>query len=121
MDVKPRSNKLKRLEKKRKLEAQATRWVREDPKAAAARALLSHCLRHGSRSLPREPNPLLRMIDEVQDGLLAPTSHLHDVVKLFADIVPGKPSSDCPLAVDMESLGRLVFLVSPAFGLVPWA
>ena len=116
MDVKPRSNKLRRLEKKRKLEAQAARWVREDPKAAATRDLLSHCLRLAASSLPREPNPLLRMIDEVQDGHLL-TSDLHDAVKLFADINPASRWSGCPLTVDVESLGRLVFLCHRRTGL----
>src|SRR5262249_55182653 len=109
MDVKPKSNKLKRLERKRKLEEQAARRVREDTKAvAAARTLLADRFPlPGLKSPFRGPSQLLRVIVEGQDVPLAPASDLHGLARLFASTDLGKPLSGCPLTPDIEALGHL--------------
>ncbi len=111
MDVKPKSNKIKRLETKRKLEERAARRFRVDTQAAAmARARLAHRLHHGSKSRHDESNALLQMIAELRDGRLTPTSGFYRVAELFAGVNPGLYRTGGPLTVDMETLSRLVFL-----------
>jgi hypothetical protein len=110
MDVKPKSNKLRRLESKRKLQERDERRFRVDTQAVAmSRARLAHRLRRGSESLPSESNPLLRRIAELRAGHLAPTSDLYRVIKPFADINLALYRTGGPVTVDMEALSDLVF------------
>ena len=111
MDVKPKSNKIKRLETKRKLEERTARQFRVDTQAVAmARARLAHRLHHGSKTRYRESNPLLQMIAELRDGRLTPTSDSYDVAKLFSGINPELYRAGSPPTVNLEALSRLVFL-----------
>ena len=110
MDVKPRSNKLKRVEAKRKLEERAASRFRRDTQAAAmSRARVAHRPGRRSESLSRESNLLLRRIAELRAGDLAPTSDLYRVVKPFADINLAMHRTGGSPTVDMDALSDLVF------------
>jgi hypothetical protein len=110
MDAKPKSNKLKRIEAKRKLELKAERrgWV--DPKVAAAAKVVraEHALKE-SKSVRTDPERLLRSILDGEKVRVPLNSDLHVIVKLFERVEPGKPVT-YPLRPDLTAFRRLVLL-----------
>ena len=106
MDVKPRSNKIKRLE------GRAEERVRQGGKVVAATmALLAERFPLvGGKAPFRGPNQLLRLIVAGQDVHQLPASDLDGVARFFARIDPSRSRGDAPLTPDMEALGRLVLI-----------
>jgi hypothetical protein len=108
MDAKPKSNKLKRIEAKRKLELKAERQGKVDPKIAAGLWLerAKHALRQ-SKSVRTDPERLLQSILDGEQVRVPLNSDLHAVVKLFEQVDPEKPVT-YPLQPDLTAFRRLV-------------
>jgi hypothetical protein len=108
MDVKPKSNKLKRLEMRRKREARAERRAREDARAAAAarRRRVDQALRSSGR--PRlSTRQTLGMIIEGRDVPAAIGGDLAPVARLFQDLRRRSSRSPELPGPDLDALKRL--------------
>jgi hypothetical protein len=109
MDVKPKSNKLKRLEAKEKRERRAERQARENARAAAANRLrqAEQALRE-SGALLRGAKRVLRMIVEGQDVGVPPASDLAVIARMFGNLRRFKLRRADPPRPDVAALRRLV-------------
>jgi PcfJ-like protein len=108
MDVKPKSNKLRRLEAKEKLARRAERQARENAKAAAAnRMRLAEQALRESGMLHRGAKRVLRMIVEGQDVGVPPASDLAVIARLFANLERFKAHQADPPRPDVAALRRL--------------
>jgi hypothetical protein len=108
MDAKPKSNKLKRLEKKRKLELRAQKRAEERASALAASQLdRAERAFRAAKAVRRDiPRFLERLAGGEQPGdLLSP--ELNQLAHLFETINRRKPCG-YPLAPDADSFRRLV-------------
>jgi hypothetical protein len=108
MDAKPKSNKQKRLEKKRKQELAAVRRAQEDPRAAAAAkiARAERALKEWKvmrRDLPR----FLERLTAGEPPLAPVHSEVGQLARLFATIDKRKPGK-YPLPPDAHAFRRLV-------------
>jgi hypothetical protein len=114
MDAKPRSNKIKRLERKRKLQEKKRKLAQWNElrllghgQAYAPPKVLAELALRASNALRRQPGRLLRwMVEGEVEGV--PISS--DLGRLFADIDTGKVRCEWHLRPDMEALGRLVLV-----------
>jgi hypothetical protein len=110
MDAKPKSNKLKRVEAKRKLEPRAERRGRVDPKTAAAvKVVRADLALKGSKAGRTDPGRLLQEIMDGQPVRVPLNSDLHAVSKLFERTDPDQPNN-YPIRPDLAAFRRLVLL-----------
>ena len=110
MDAKPKSNKFKRIEAKRKLELKAERRGRVDPKLVAAVKVEQADRRlKGSKAGRTDPGRLLQAILDGQPVRVPLTSDLHAVAKLFERANPDQPNN-YPIRPDLAAFRRLVLL-----------
>jgi hypothetical protein len=110
MDARPKSNKLKRLEKKRKLETRNERLGREDAaRAVATKLSLADRAMKESKSLRRDPERLLGMVARGEPVLVPVTSDVYVIARLFEGVGRNR-LDDYPLRPDVAALRRLVLL-----------
>jgi hypothetical protein len=110
MDARPKSNKLKRLEKKRKLETRSERLGREDAaRVAAAKIGRADRVMKESKSLRRDPERALKMLASGEQVCVPATSDLRVIAGLFAG-VDRYWREGLPVRPDIGVLRRLVFL-----------
>jgi len=110
VDTKPKSNKLKRIETKRRLEQRAERRGRVDPKTAAAVKLVQadRALK-GSKAGRTDPGRLLQSILEGEPVSVPLNSDLHAVAKLFERANPDQPNT-YPIRPDLAAFRRLILV-----------
>jgi hypothetical protein len=112
MDAKPKSNKLKRQEKQRKLELRAEHRSREDARpdvAERANSLRADQALKDSKSLRRDPERLLQLVARGEDVNVPLTSDLHVIARLFRGLKQGKHKGHSPRP-DLPTLRRLVLM-----------
>jgi PcfJ-like protein len=108
MDARPKSNKQKRLEKKRKLELAAVACAQENAREAEAERIARavRVLRE-SKTIRRD---LPRFLERLAAGEPAPTAmpaELDQLARLFATVNKQKPNR-YPLMPDVEAFQRLI-------------
>jgi hypothetical protein len=109
MDVKPKSNKLKRLEAKRKQERRAERRAREQARSApAARMRQAERVLRESGMPRRSTRRLLRMVIEGQDIAVSPGSDLYAIATLFEGLKRSQARPSRLPRPDAAALRRLV-------------
>jgi PcfJ-like protein len=118
VDAKPKSNKLKRIEAKRKLELKAERQGRVDPKTAAAVKLVqANQVLKESKTVRTDPERLLSSILDGEPVRVPLNSDLYVIAKLFERVNPDKPNT-YPLRPDLTAFRRLVLLCLEATDLL---
>jgi PcfJ-like protein len=109
MDAKPKSNKIKRLERRRKLEEQAIRRSREHTQSVArARNELADQVLKGSDSTWRGTKHLLQMIIQGKVVRVSQHSDLFPIAQLYAGINSSEIRKGYPQQPDVRALERLV-------------
>ena len=92
MDAKPKSNKLKRLVTKRRLEAKAERLAQHDNDArstAVARVVEAERVLKATKSLRRDPDRMLDMVLRGENVRVPLASDLHVIAELFRKVNAG--------------------------------
>ena len=109
MDAKPKSNKIKRLERRRKREERADRRARAHARsAAAAREAVAEQALKGSDAPWRGTRNLLQKIIDGENIQVSPHSDLFPIQQIFAGVRSHKIRNGYPEQPDVRSLGRLV-------------
>ena len=112
MDVKPKSNKQKRLEKKQKLARQAERRLEAHVRAtAAADARAAERAVREWKAVRHDPERLIDMVTRGEAIRVPVTSDLRVISSLFLRVRPGR-LREFPLRPDVAALRRLVLLCS---------
>ncbi len=108
MDAKPKSNKLKKLETKRKLERKAERWGRVDPRiASAVKVVQADQALKESKTVRNDPERLLQAVLRGEPVRVPLNSDLQVIAGLFEGVSPGKPNA-FPLRPDLTVFRGLV-------------
>jgi hypothetical protein len=108
MDVKPKSNKQKRLEKKRRLELAAARHAHEQERAvAAARDDAAKRAMKEAKVIRRDLPRFLQRLASEESMVSQAHSEVHQVARLFTSINKRKPGK-YPLAPDAAAFQRLI-------------
>jgi PcfJ-like protein len=111
MEVKTRSNKIKRPERKQKVNRREDRPRQSARALAATRAPLADRFPAVGSIVPLlGPDLLLRLIVAGQDVQLLPACDRDRVARFFECINPARARDVHPLTPDLESLGRLVLV-----------
>jgi hypothetical protein len=109
MDAKPKSNKIRRLERKRKREERADRRARSQAqRAAAGRIAPTDQALSGSNGPWRGTRQLLQRIIDGEVVEVSPHSDLFPIAQLFANLHSTKMRNGYAQQPDMKSLERLV-------------
>lgn len=120
MDAKPKSNKIKRIEAKRKLELRAERRGRVNPvTAAAVMAVRADLVLKESKAGRTDPGRLLQEILDEHPVRVPLNSDLHAVAKLFERANPDQPNS-YPIRPDLAAFRRLVLICLKETDLLRW-
>lgn len=110
MDAKPKSNKLKRIETKRRIEQRAERRGRVDPwTAAAVKLVQADRALKGSKAGRTDPGRLLQAILDGQPVHVPLNSDLHAVAKLFERANPDQPNTYL-IRPDLAAFRRLILV-----------
>jgi hypothetical protein len=108
MDAKPKSNKIKRLERRRKREERADRRSRAHARSAAATIIPADQALKGSASPWRGARHVLQRIIDGEVVQVSPHSDLFPICQIFAAVRANKSRNGYPEQPDVRSLGRLV-------------